>query len=153
MSNSQPAPGGESTEPLLSSLDTSTTSATELHHGLLHHTRHSHHDSTSIPINSSASSNPTGSKTGGLRFIPIRLIQFGISILLRIREALPARLRPWFWVGLWLAFAMVGVAFFAGFHARIFQFLETLATFIKGLGSAYGTWLFHPVLINGDVEK
>lgn len=33
-------------------------------------------------------------------------------------------------------FAVMGAAIFAGFHTRIFQFLEALATFIKSLGAA-----------------
>ncbi|KAG0368214.1 hypothetical protein BGZ54_002452 [Gamsiella multidivaricata] len=49
---------------------------------------------------------------------------------------LPAILRPWFWVGLWLVFLIVSIAIFAGFHTRIFEMLETMATFIKGLGQA-----------------
>ncbi|KAF9347193.1 hypothetical protein BGX26_001295, partial [Mortierella sp. AD094] len=104
-----------------------TTTATRLH-------RH-HHE------NSSASLGPNSSQTNsshvtGIRSIPIRLIQYGISILLRIRAKLPVAVQPWFWVGLWLGMAVFGLAVFAGFHTRIFEILEVMATFIKDLGRA-----------------
>ncbi|KAF9961180.1 hypothetical protein BGZ72_004510 [Mortierella alpina] len=75
-------------------------------------------------------------QTTGLASIPIRLFNHGLSILLRIRATLPATLRPWFWIGLWFVFGAVGLAVFAGFHTKIFEILEAMAAFIKGLGRA-----------------
>jgi hypothetical protein len=134
--SSSPAPEGEGPESLGSPLlSTSTTSATHLHHGVLHHNRHGHHGNTSTAAQPGVSPNPAGSR-GGIRSIPIRLIQSGISILLRIKKRLPEPLQPWFWVGIWLIFVIFGIATFIGLHKWIFQLLENLATFIKGLGSA-----------------
>ncbi|KAG0004163.1 hypothetical protein BGZ79_010119 [Entomortierella chlamydospora] len=45
-------------------------------------------------------------------------------------------MQPWFWVGLWIGMALFGFVVFAGFHTRIFEFLEVMATFIKDLGRA-----------------
>ncbi|KAF9092060.1 Transmembrane protein 64 [Mortierella sp. GBA35] len=55
-----------------------------------------------------------------------------------IRAALPATIRPWFWVGLFILFTAIGVGIFVGFHTRIFQLLESVATVIKKLGYVYG---------------
>ncbi|KAF9112614.1 hypothetical protein BGX27_003108 [Mortierella sp. AM989] len=102
------------------------TTTTRLH-------RHVHHETPSTlitPINSSQ----TTLHATGIRSIPIRLIQYQVSILLRIRAKLPAALQPWFWVGLWIAMALCSLAIFAVFHTRIFELLEAMATFIKNLG-------------------
>ncbi|KAG0086583.1 hypothetical protein BGZ93_004178 [Podila epicladia] len=68
--------------------------------------------------------------------LPLRIIQWGIRQLLRLRAALPDAVRPWFWVGLWFFFAMIGIGLFAGFHTKIFQLLDQMAIWIKGLGHA-----------------
>ncbi|GJJ78139.1 hypothetical protein EMPS_10498 [Entomortierella parvispora] len=96
-------------------------------------------NSPSLPSPSSSTSTSSGTAAAagtGFSAIPLRVIQYGLAILLRIRARLPAPVRPWFWVGLWFMFAMVSVAVFAGFHTRIFELLETMATFIKNLGRA-----------------
>ncbi|CAO3573714.1 unnamed protein product [Mortierella alpina] len=115
--------------PLLSSTVSATTTA---------HQRRASLSSSSLPAenHSSSSSQQQQQQTTGLRSIPIRLFNYGLSILLRVRATLPATLRPWFWVGLWFVFAAVGLAIFAGFHTKIFEILEAMAAFIQGLGRA-----------------
>ncbi|KAF9988653.1 hypothetical protein BGZ75_008992, partial [Mortierella antarctica] len=113
--------------PLLSSTASATTTA---------HQRRASFSSPAETHNSASSQQQPQQQTAGLRSIPIRLFNYGLSILLRIRATLPATLRPWFWVGLWFVFAAVGLAVFAGFHTKIFEILEATAAFIKGLGRA-----------------
>ncbi|KAF9907114.1 hypothetical protein BX616_000525 [Lobosporangium transversale] len=132
--------GDEDGEPISSS----SATATHHHHS---HLRHGSSASLSSLISFSSPSSPSASRLeaketaasshlSGPQSIPIRLIQYVISILLQIRGKLPIALRPWFWVGLWLIFAVFGLAIFVGFHTLIFQLLESIATFIKGLGRA-----------------
>lgn len=107
-----------------------TATATRLH-------RHVHHETTSNSSTLSPSSNQNSSHPPAvITSIPLRLIQFGISTLLRIRSKLPEVLQPWFWVGLWLAMVFTGLIVFIEFHTRIFEILETVATSIKNLGRA-----------------
>ncbi|KAF9954851.1 hypothetical protein BGZ70_010435, partial [Mortierella alpina] len=124
--------------PLLSSTVSAATTA---------HQRRASFSSSSLPAENHSSSSSQQQQlqqqqqqqqqqTTGLRSIPIRLFNYGLSILLRIRATLPAMLRPWFWVGLWFVFAAVGLAIFAGFHTKIFEILEAMAAFIQGLGRA-----------------
>ncbi|KAG0032795.1 hypothetical protein BGZ82_006389 [Podila clonocystis] len=72
----------------------------------------------------------------GILSLPLRITQWSIRQLLRLRAALPDAVRPWFWVGLWLFFALIGIGLFAGFHTKIFQLLDQMAILIKGLGHA-----------------
>ncbi|KAF9137429.1 hypothetical protein BG015_002727, partial [Linnemannia schmuckeri] len=134
--------GGES---LVAPLLVSPTSPTSSNNNSAQH-RHHHsaqHSHSSSPPPSSLSVRARHQKQQrqeqqftGITSILVRLIQWGLSILFRIRAALPATLRPWFWVGLWLVFLAIGVGIFAGFHTKIFQLLEAMATVIKGLGRA-----------------
>ncbi|KAF9584205.1 hypothetical protein BGW38_007240 [Lunasporangiospora selenospora] len=123
---------------------------------LLHSVSESHdHDEDDYPLNSIAKPKPTPQPSlpssaaaaaaaattattlgSRLRSLPLRLINTGVSILLRIRAMLPAPVRPWFWIGLWLVFALIGLGIFAGFHTKIFELLEVTAAAIKSLGRA-----------------
>ncbi|KAH7057671.1 snare associated Golgi protein-domain-containing protein [Linnemannia elongata] len=130
--------GGES---LVAPLLVSPTSPTSPQHR--HHHQHSHSSSPPPSPPSSSSGRVQHQKQQrqeqhftGITSIPVRLIQWGLSILFRIRAALPATIRPWFWVGLWLVFVAIGVGIFAGFYTKIFHLLEAMANVIKGLGQA-----------------
>lgn len=132
--------GGES---LVAPLLVSPSSPTSTQHRHHHSAQYSHSSSPPPSSPSLASGRIQHQKQKrqeqhftGITSIPVRLIQQGLSILFRIRAALPATLRPWFWVGLWLVFLAIGVGIFAGFHTKIFQLLEAMATIIKGLGRA-----------------
>ncbi|KAI9238499.1 MAG: snare associated Golgi protein-domain-containing protein [Podila humilis] len=115
--------------------DIATSVGSHRHHDHDHDdTRDQNHDillsSALPPPHTSASSHR------GILSLPLRIVQWGIRQLLRLRAALPDSLRPWFWVGLWLFFAIIGIGLFAGFHTKIFQLLDQVAILIKGLGHA-----------------
>lgn len=122
---------------------TATATATETATSVGSHRHHDHdHDDTQDQdldtLLSSALPPPhtNASSHRGILSLPLRIIQWGIRQLLRLRATLPDSLRPWFWVGLWLFFAIIGIGLFAGFHTKIFQLLDQLAILIKGLGHA-----------------
>ncbi|KFH66918.1 hypothetical protein MVEG_07443 [Podila verticillata NRRL 6337] len=57
-----------------------------------------------------------------------------VAFLNRIGDRLPERWRPYFWPGLWFGFVALVIGLLAGFHSKIFEALESIATFIKNLG-------------------
>ncbi|KAF9950599.1 hypothetical protein BGZ72_007769 [Mortierella alpina] len=63
-----------------------------------------------------------------------RFANDSMTALNGVKDALPPNVQPWFWLGLWFAFAVLIIGLVTGFHSKIFDFLEALASFIKGLG-------------------
>ncbi|KAF9975000.1 hypothetical protein BGZ73_001453 [Actinomortierella ambigua] len=67
---------------------------------------------------------------------PARFIRSVVSVLERIKQRLPERYQPYFYVGLWFGFAVTILALAIGYRSKLFQLLESFASFIKGLGLA-----------------
>ncbi|KAF9576592.1 hypothetical protein EC968_006939 [Mortierella alpina] len=101
------------------------------------HGNDTHHLATTptrLSRSSSMSTSPRHAAVASFGSASSRFTNDTMAALSGIKDALPPNVQPWFWLGLWFAFAVLIIGLITGFHSKIFDFLEALASFIKGLG-------------------
>ncbi|KAF9965322.1 hypothetical protein BGZ70_005035 [Mortierella alpina] len=101
------------------------------------HGNDTHHSATTparLSRSSSIDTSPRHAASASFGSASNRFANDSLTALNGVNDALPPNVQPWFWLALWFAFAVLIIGLITGFHSKIFDFLEALASFIKGLG-------------------